>query len=97
MLQKDDLKLGILLGLLAPVISFFGYYFWKFGQYTLGDFMHALQTNKQLVTAITIPILLLNIILFTYFINTKKDRTAKGIFAVTLVYALTSVLFKFLA
>ena len=84
-----------MLGLLAPLISFFGYYFWKFGQFTLGDFVHALRTNKQLVTALTIPILLLNIVLFTYYINTKKDRTARGIFAVTLVYALLSVLFKY--
>jgi hypothetical protein len=33
--------------------------------------------------------------LFTYYINTKRDETAKGIFAVTLVYALSSVLFKY--
>jgi ABC-type polysaccharide/polyol phosphate export permease len=97
MFNKDNLGFGVLLGLFAPIVSFFGYYLWKFGQFTLGDFMHALQTNKQLVTALTIPILLLNIVLFTYYINTKKDKTAKGIFAVTLVFALTSVLFKYFA
>lgn len=95
MFKKDNLSFGILLGFLAPLISFFGYYFWKFGQFTLGDFFHALQTNKQLVTALTIPILLLNIILFTIYINTRRDKTAKGIFAVTLLVALTSVIFKF--
>jgi hypothetical protein len=97
MFNKDNLGFGVLLGLFAPIVSFFGYYFWKFGQFSLGDFLHALQTNKQLVTALTIPILLLNIVLFTYYINTKKDKTAKGIFAVTLVFALTSVLFKYFA
>jgi hypothetical protein len=95
MFKRDDLKLGVLLGLLAPVISFFGYYFWKFRLFSFGDFLHALQTNKPLITAVTIPILLLNVVLLTYFFNTKKDQTAKGIFAVTLIYALGSVLFKF--
>lgn len=97
MFNRDNLSFGVLLGLFAPLVSFFGYYFLKFGQFSLGDFVHALQTNKQLVTALTIPILLLNIVLFTYYINTKQDKTAKGIFAVTLVFALTSVLFKYFA
>ena len=39
----------------------------------------------------------LNIVLFTLYINAKCDRTAKGIFAVTLVYAIVALLFKFLA
>lgn len=93
--QKDNIKLGIVLGLFMPVLSFFGYYFWKFSVYRFSDFLHYLQVNKQLVTAISIPCLVLNIALFTYYINTKRDETAKGIFAVTLVYALSSVLFKY--
>jgi hypothetical protein len=46
------------------------------------------------VTAITIPCLLVNIILFTFYINTRRDQTAKGIFAITLVYAIASLMFK---
>ncbi len=89
--------MGLLLGLVVPVISFFGYYFWKFRLYTFSDFLNALKTNKPLVTALTIPCLLLNIVLFTLYINSKRDQTAKGIFAVTLVYAISALLFKFFA
>ena len=32
--------------------------------------------------------LLLNALLFTIYINSRKDNTAKGIFAVTLIYGL---------
>jgi hypothetical protein len=95
MFKKDNLRLGLVLGLLAPLISFFGYYFWKFRLYSFADFLYALKTNKPLITAITIPCLLLNIILFTIYINSRKDQTAKGIFAVTLLYAVTSLMFKF--
>ena len=38
--------------------------------------------------------LLLNIILFTIYINSRKDQTAKGVFAVTLVYAILSLIVK---
>lgn len=93
-LRKDDLKLGVLLGLIGPFIGLFGYYLWKFSLYSFSDFITALRLNKPLVTAITIPCLLVNIVFFTYFINSKKDQTAKGIFVVTLIFAVTALLFK---
>jgi hypothetical protein len=93
-LKKDDFKLGVILGLVGPMIGLFGYYFWKFSLYSFSDFFNALSQNKPLITAITIPCLLVNIIFFTYYINTKKDQTAKGIFVVTLIYAVTALLFK---
>jgi ABC-type multidrug transport system permease subunit len=93
-LKKDDLKLGVILGLIGPLLGFFGYYFWKFSMYSFSDFMTALSQNKPLVTAITIPCLLVNIVFFTYYINTRKDQTAKGIFVITLIFAVIALLFK---
>ncbi len=93
--KYDSIRFGLLLGLLTPVVSFFGYYLWKFGSYELSEYLFYLRTNRQLVTAITIPCLVLNIALFTLYINTRRDETAKGIFVVTLLYALASLAFKF--
>jgi hypothetical protein len=93
--KQNSLKLGIILGLLGPIISFFGYYLIKFRLFTFGDFLTALRTNKQLITAITIPCLLLNIVIFTLYVNGRRDETAKGVFAITLIYAIVSLLFKF--
>jgi hypothetical protein len=92
--NKDNLKFGLVLGFIGPLIGLFGFYFWKFRLYSFEDFLRALQQNKPLITAITIPCLLVNIILFTFYINTRRDQTAKGIFAVTLVLAVASLLFK---
>lgn len=90
--------MGILLGLIAPLLSVVVYYFVKFYPlFSFGDMLDALRTNKRLVTAFTIPCLFLNILLFTVYINSRKDRTAKGIFASTLLYALAALLFKFVA
>ncbi len=94
LINRDNLKLGLVIGLIGPVLGLFGYYWWKFSLYSFGEFITALRMNKPLITAITIPCLLVNIIFFTYYINTKKDQTAKGIFAVTLLYAVAALLFK---
>lgn len=93
-LKKDNYVFGTLLGLIVPVLSFFGYYYWKFSLFSFTDFMRTLQGNKQLVSALTIPCLLMNIVLFTIYINGQKDKTAKGIFTVSIIYALSALLFK---
>ena len=94
--KKDNLRLGLVLGLVAPILSLFVYYFVKFYPlYTVRDFFYFLQTNKSQITAVSVPCLVLNIGLFTYYINSHKDSTAKGIFAATIIYAILALLFKF--
>ena len=94
--KRDQYAFGIIVGLIMPIVSFFGYYFWKFSLYSFEAFLLALRSNKQLVTALTIPCLLMNIVIFTIFINGQKDKTAKGIFVVTLIYAIAALIFKFI-
>lgn len=96
MVKRDNFLFGQLIGLLLPVVSFFGYYLWKFRVYSFSDYLFYLRTNKALVTAITIPCLVLNMVIFTYYINSKLDKTAKGVFAATLLYALASLAVKYL-
>ena len=93
--KRDSLKLGLILGLLAPLISLVAYYFLRFRVYTFGEYIGALSKNKPLLTGLTIPCLLLNIALFTFYINTHRDQTAKGIFTITLLYAIASILLKY--
>ena len=92
--KKDSFYFGLAVGLIIPILSFFGYYFWKFSAFPFMSFINALQTNKQLISALSIPCLLLNIVLFTVFINGQKDKTAKGIFTISVAYAAAAFLFK---
>lgn len=95
--KKDNLRLGLVLGLIAPVLSLAIYYFIKFYPlYTVRDFFGFITANKTQVTAISVPCLVLNIALFTIYINSHKDNTAKGVFAATLIYAILALLFKFI-
>ena len=95
--KKDDLRLGLILGLIAPILSLVVYYFVKFYPlYTVKDFFGFVTSNKAQITAISVPCLVLNIVLFTVYINSHRDKTAKGVFAATLIYAIIALLFKFI-
>ena len=97
MLKRDSLKLGLLLGFLAPLVSLVIYYFVKFFPlHSVNDFIGFIQMNKNQITGISVPCLLLNIVLFTIYINSQRDQTAKGIFAITVVYAILALLLKFM-
>ena len=95
MFKKDNLRFGLLLGFIAPLISLVAYYFIKFYPYSISDCLGAIATNKNQITAISVPCLVLNIALFTFYVNTHRDKTAKGIFAITLVYAILALVLKF--
>ena len=94
-LKKDNLKFGILLGILGPLLAMLLYYFWVFSRtIQLGEYFYVLRTNKQLLTAISSISLLANAILFTIYINTHRDKTAKGIFVATLLYGIFVLVYK---
>ena len=94
-LKKDNLKFGILLGILGPLVAMLLYYFWVFSRtIRLSEYFYVLGTNKQLLTAISSISLLANAILFTIYINTHRDKTAKGIFVATLIYGIAVLVYK---
>ncbi|HLA60303.1 MAG TPA: hypothetical protein VK622_16130 [Puia sp.] len=94
-LKKDNLKFGILLGILGPLLAMLLYYLWVFSRtISLPEYFYVLGTNKQLLTAISSISLLANAILFTIYINTHRDKTAKGIFVATLIYGIAVLVYK---
>jgi uncharacterized BrkB/YihY/UPF0761 family membrane protein len=94
-LKKDNMKFGILLGILGPLLAMLLYYLWVFSRtIQLGEYFYVLRTNKQLLTAISSISLLANAILFTIYINTHRDKTAKGIFVATLIYGIAVLVYK---
>ncbi len=84
------------MGFLAPLISMVIYYFIRFSMFSVSDVLNLMVREKNQITAVTIPCLVLNIALFTFYVNTQRDKTAKGIFVITLVYAISALLVKFI-
>jgi hypothetical protein len=95
-LKRDNLQIGLILGFVLPLIVFLLIYLVRFGDSSLTDFMSTFLAQKSLITFFGVWCLVANIALFTYYVNTQKDRTAKGIFAMTLVYGIGILLAKVL-
>jgi hypothetical protein len=96
MFKKDNLPLGIVLGLLTPVVGFFLYYLLVCLPRHIGwgQFMDLLMNNRQMIPKVISICLLLNGLVFYLYTQKRKDITAKGIFLVTMLYAITILLLK---
>ncbi|MDP4132251.1 MAG: hypothetical protein Q8939_18995 [Bacteroidota bacterium] len=93
--KKDNLKFGILFGIIGPLLAMIIYYLWVFSRtISFREYFYVLHTNKQLLTAISSISLLANAILFTIYINTHRDKTARGIFVSTLIYGIAVLVYK---
>ena len=95
-LQKDNLRLGLILGIIAPFFGMAVYYLWKFypAGATISEFFHILGEQKPLITAFLSFSLFANAVVFTVYVNTRRDRTAKGVFIITCIYAVATLILK---
>jgi hypothetical protein len=95
-LKRDNLQLGLTLGFVLPLVVFLLIYAVRFSESSLADFMQTFAAQKGLITFFGVWCLVSNIALFTYYVNTQRDKTAKGIFAITLLYGIGILLAKVL-
>jgi hypothetical protein len=97
MLRLDKYPFGIAIGALAPILGIVIYYLLKVDPFIIpfNTFLEFFFTNKALLTAVGSLSLIANIILFTIFINGRRDKTAIGIFGMTVMYGLIILYAKF--
>lgn len=96
-LKRDNLQLGLVLGLIGPFIGLLIVYLASYSSVSLQVFLEDLFSNKRLLTPTASLSLLANVALFTIFINTRRDKTAKGIFLVTVVFGIAILILKILS
>ncbi|HAI82946.1 MAG TPA: hypothetical protein DCL43_04700 [Chitinophagaceae bacterium] len=92
----DNLVLGLILGLLCPFLGLLGFYLWKFAHHeSLQLFLVRILSYRSLLSSVISFSLIANALVFTIFINQRKDKTAKGIFVFTLVYVIIALIIKY--
>ena len=94
---KDSYILGAILGILAPVVGFLILKQIKVPLEPLKNFVSEIFTNKSykpLLTGMLSVSLLANALVFTLFINTQKDKSAKGVFIATVIYGIFILIMK---
>ena len=94
--KKDNFIFGFILGLIAPFAGFAAFKYTKLGPLNYIEALKYLfvEPGHRLLTVAISLSLMANAILFTIYINSRIDNTAKGIFVATLIYALTALSIK---
>ena len=85
---------GIILGIISPVLGILIFYFWKAANNPFSYFLQALIENKTLLTAAISFSLFVNAAVFTWAVNSGKDKMARGIFLVTLIITIPAIIYK---
>jgi len=93
-LKKHPFLTGIILGILSPIVGIFIFYLWKAPSSQFSYFLETMLSNKSLLTAAISFSLLINAIVFTWCVNTRKDKIAKGVFIVTLIIIVPALIYK---
>jgi hypothetical protein len=93
-LTKDNLRLGLILGLIGPILGLVVIYFVRFPSYRFREFLDYFMHDNKMITSVGALSLLANAVLFTIYVNTQRDHTARGIFIVTLIYGIGILLLK---
>jgi hypothetical protein len=90
----NHLLLGLLLGLLAPTIGIIIFYFSKFSESNLSEFI-TISIQEKMLSPLLSLCAVINLAVFYLFIQFDKLQTAKGIILATFIYGLAIVLLKF--
>ena len=94
----DNLILGIILGIVAPIIGMIVFKMINLPYTDFSTFLHDVflnNTYRPLLTSMLTVSLIANAFIFSAFIHFKKDKSAKGVFITTAFYAVIILLIKF--
>jgi len=94
-LKRDNFKLGIVLGFLAPILGIVCFYLINFRSAKFVNFLEVMLTLKSFFSAVITVSLVANGAIFTIYTNTDRDETARGIFVATMVYAIVCLVLKY--
>jgi hypothetical protein len=94
--KKDNFIFGFILGLVSPFLAFIIFKHQKLGPLSYFEALQyiAVEPGHRMLTVAISICLLLNAALFTLYVNAGIDKTSKGLFVATLIYALTALSFK---
>jgi len=93
-LEKDKYILGVMIGLALTFLGFAGFDLWNFSMIPVQTFIDLLASQKSILSAMISVSLLLNAAALTFFFQKQIDKTAKGIFFTTCIYAIAAIAAK---
>jgi hypothetical protein len=93
-LKKDNYAFGFVMGLLAPCLGFVAFKYTRLQSIPFMEAVRFVLSEHALLSAALSVSLLANAAIFTYYINSHIDKTAKGIFFATGIYGIAILIIK---
>jgi hypothetical protein len=93
--RLNKMVVGLILGLLVPVIALYIYNLVAFDQFTFGEFLRAMISRKKISAVISLGVIP-NLLVFFSFIWLNYLYSARGVIAATLVFGALVVVTKYL-
>ncbi len=91
---KDNLRLGLFLGLIGPLVGLLVIYKISFSSLSFKDFLDYFMHDNKVITHVGTLSLLANALLFAIYVHFDKSQTFKGIFIITLFYGIGILVLK---
>jgi len=92
--KRDSLRLGLILGLLGPLVGLVIVYFIKFPSLSFKEFLDYFMHENKVITYVGTLSLMANAVLFALYVHFDKSQTFKGIFIITLFYGIGILVLK---
>jgi len=93
-MKRNVPVLGLIIGIIFPLIGLLLMYLIKFGG-PLDEFIAILMAQPKSAAGILSLCLMADLIPFIYYTNKRLDLTARGILIATMLYAVLIVLLRF--
>jgi hypothetical protein len=93
-LKSNRFWLGFWLGLILPFLIFLLYYLFRFNSISFSNFLQFLVRSGSLVNIMSLSVFP-NLAPFMFFMRTNRDRSAQGILATTIIFAILVFVLKF--
>lgn len=94
-MKRNVAALGLVLGLLMPMIGVVIMYLAKFSSEGFSSYITAIFNNGKFGFMVLSLSLLLNLIPFIYFTNKRLDLSARGVLIATMLYAVLMILLRY--
>ena len=88
--------IGIVIGLVCPLVILFGIYIFNYSNYEVADYLVTSYETGLLAKKLSLGAIL-NLAVFMLFVNIKKELIARGVFISTILVGIFIVYIKYLA
>jgi hypothetical protein len=92
--KYDTMVVGVVAGLLIPIIMMILFYLWKSGGMSVADFLQRLISAGALTNALSVSVFV-NAFVFMLFNWCDMLKASKGILGITILWAIAVFIIKF--